>query len=259
MSTKRNLPVVADKGNGKIAELEDYEKELLGEARVEKSRETLGVPRIIHQSGLLSIDGRLVKDNKLAVVIVDYMNSKEWYENPTYDPKSKATPGCYGFGRVEAEIVPHPAAPKPQHADCRTCDNNRFGTAETGRAKRCKDTRRLMVIAEVDDPGSIQKAEVRQISVPPGSLKNWGNYLASLIDTTATGNVRTVLTEIGIQPGKTGAHELTFKALNRLESGHVKAVLARRASVQEALTAPFPNIEAEEKPVKNAKRSRKLD
>ena len=230
----------------KAQALSPFQQELMDEASQDRAKETLGVPRVTHKGGVLMVDGVKVKDNKIQVGIIDYAFVKSYYDGE-YDPNVMQTPVCYAMGKDEGVLKPHANAPDKQSTECSACDHNKFGTALKGRGKRCKDERRIMIIAEAGDPTSIQKAEVRQISVPPGSLKGWGNYLNSLRDVTPSGNIRSVLTEISTQPGKVGAHELTFKAVGVLPDEAVGAILQRRQGVEGQLLAPFPNIEAEEK------------
>lgn len=226
--------------------MEPWEEELAAQAREEVAKEVLGTPRISHKGGILRIDGKPVEGNKLRCAIIDYAFSKAYYAGD-YDDATPQTPVCYAFGREEKGMVPHDQSPDKQHADCAGCEWNRFGTAERGKGKRCKDERRVMCIVEVDDEESIAQAEVRQFNIPPGSLKNWGKYLNQIKEVTASGNVRAVLTEVSTEPHG-GAYALTFKAIERLSKEQVMAVMGKKASVEAGLFAPYPTIEQEEQP-----------
>lgn len=241
---------------GELEILEPWEIELAKEAKADKAKEVLGTPRVNHKGGILTIDDVKVADNKLVVAAVDYAFVKEYYEGE-YDPSSHETPACFAIGKDEQVLVPHPTAPAKQSVTCAVCPHNVFGTALRGGGKRCKDTRRVMLVVSKDDPESIQRAEVRQISVPPGSLRNWGTYLKGLEEITPFG-IRGVVTEISTQPGKKGAHELTFKANGKLTKEGLRALANRRASVQDGLLAAFPAIKKEERPAPNAKRTKKI-
>lgn len=244
--TETALAVKKNTSTDLAAPLEDWEIELAREAKDEVSKETLGIPRLSHQGGMWKIDGKTVTENKLRVAIIDYGFSKAYYEN-AFDPGVTATPVCYAFGREEKGMAPHDQAPKKQNPECSTCEWNKFGTADRGKGKRCKDERRVLCVVEVADEESIAGAEVRQFNIPPGSLKNWGNYLAQVREGTKRQNVRGVLTELSTEPYG-GAYALTFKAVAELADVQVKAIMAKRSSVEAALFAPYPNIEQEEKP-----------
>lgn len=232
--------------------MEDWEIQLASEAKSEVAKETSGMPRVSHQAGVLKIDGKPVAGNKLTVGIVDFVFTKAYYEGE-FDPSVPQTPVCYAFGREEAGMKPHENSPKKQHDQCAGCEWNAFGTAERGRGKRCKDERRLGVVVSVEDPSSIQKADVRALSVPPGSLKNWGKYLQTIPEITPTGNVRAVLTEVSTEPSG-GAYALTFKPVAKLAKESVQAIMQRRDTVAGMLIQPYPTIEAQEqKPTQRRK------
>jgi hypothetical protein len=94
--------------------------------------------------------------------------------------------------------------------------------------------------------------------VPPGSLKNWGNYLSAIPEVTPTGNVRFVITELSTAPGERGAHVLKFRATEKLDKEFCKEILAKKASVESMLFAPWPQLgegeeREEKKPAKKVK------
>lgn len=237
------------------AALAPWEQQLAAEAKDEAAKEVTGVSRISHKGGVIKLDNKPVADNKLDMAVVDYGNAKAYYESD-YDEGQAATPVCYAFGRDEKAMVPHDNAPQKQAATCAECPHNKFGTAERGRGKRCKDERRVMAFVGKNEVGDLAKAELRQLTVPPGSLKSWGTYLGSLRDVTPSGNVRTVLTQLGTTPLK-GAYGLTFRATEKLDPEFVQALLTRREGVEPLMFAPYPNIEADERPKKS--RNKKLD
>lgn len=237
------------------APMEDWEIEAQKEAKAEMAKEVTGMARIQHDNHGLKIDGQKVKDNKLPVIVIDYIFTKQYFSKP-FKPGEGGTPDCYAYGDVEAEMKPHPQAKDPQHDQCVGCPHNAFGTARQGRGKACSDVRKLAVIMQNDDPDSVAGAEVRALSIPPGSLKNWGKYLRTIPDITPTGNVRFVLTELGWEEGEP-AYTLTFKAVDRLTKEMAQAVKARRERARADLTQPWPTLgEEEEKPVKKVKGQR---
>lgn len=237
-----------------LAVMEDWEKDLVNKAKDAKAAEVTGIPQIKHRGGFLKIDDKKVEGNKLQCAVVCYGLTKKFYAE-AFDPDAAEgqTPVCYAFGLptpgAEGEMVPHPAAPEKQAERCTGCPHNKFGTAEKGRGKRCNDVRKLIVILENKDPDSVAKAQVRQIEVPKGSLRNWGNYLKSLDDVSPYG-VQGVLTQIGTEPQENGGYTLTFSAVDKLAKDFVRAIYARASQLTPELSTPFPVLEAGEKPAK---------
>jgi len=258
---KSKALAVNDPRSKSLAPLQPWEEEAAKEARDEKSREVLGVDRITHKAGQLNLDGKPVAGNKLALIVVDYKFANQWYASK-FQPDVAATPACYAFGNEEAGMKPHPAAPQPQSETCATCPKNVFGTAEMGRGKACQNTRRLLVVVPPKDANAFNKTEKRQLSVPPASLKNWGNLLTAIRDTTRTANIREAVIEVSTEP-KGGAYALTFTQTGTLPTDQFQAVLALRKASEGLLTQPYPTLEdSDAKPAakplgKNARR--KLD
>jgi len=242
---KKALAVVQPAG-----QMAEWEQLLAAEAKDERAKETLGLPRITHQGGVLQVDGEEVEGNEVIVATVEYAFGKEWYKEK-FVPGKQATPGCYAFGPSDKGMVPHESAPEKQNPTCTGCKWNEFGSADVGRGKACKDVRRLMVILASDLAGksadAIGGAEVRQLSVPPASLGNFAAHLAGLPDKVASGNLRAALTKIAPRPRKKGGHELTFTFMGPVPKDAMPALLARRKGAYDLLTQPFPVISDEEK------------
>ena len=262
MAKAKNVQLVKASA-GKLAQpMEDWEIEIAAKAKDEKAAEVTGVPRITHRGGIFKIDDKKVEGNSFRAAVLGYGLAKLYYESG-FDPDSPAaTPVCYAFASsapgAETKMVPHEAAPDKQHETCTGCPHNAFGTADRGRGKRCSDTRRVMLIMGSDDPGSIAKSQVRQLSIPAGSLKPWGNYLRSLDDQSPYG-VRGVITEFGIEGNEKGGHTLTFTAVERLDKEFVRALYAKWQQVEQDIHAPFPVLEQEESPKKGRKKVKGQD
>jgi hypothetical protein len=253
---------IVKKAQTEIAPLAAWEQELANEAKADRAKEVLGVPRITHSGGRLQVDGREVTGGTLKLAVIDYCASKAYYEG-SYVAGKAQTPACYAFGSDQQGMTPHPAAPKKQAESCDQCPHNVFGTAlingkPGGKGKRCKDERRLMVVMGNTDPNAINGAEVRQLSVPPASLKAWGTYLTAVTDITPLG-VRGVITQVGTQSLKQG-YGLTFTATDKLAREFVHALINRRESVKPLMMAPYPTVgqDDEPDPKKTAARSKKL-
>jgi len=257
--TKTEALALAPKATAIAAPMEDWEVELARKAKEETANEASGVARLIHSAAGFESDGNKL-GTKIVVGIIDYGFSKAYYPE-AYNPKKKQSPTCFAFAtsaQGERGMTPHEVAPDKQCETCAACPHNMFGTAEKGNGKRCKDERRVMVIANTGDD-EISGAEVRQLSIPPGSLKNWGAYLNGIADLTATGNVRCVLTEAGVEPRAGGAYSLTFRGAGKLGKEAVMAILARQAGVQGQMLAPFPVMKEEEAPAPaKASRAKKI-
>lgn len=228
------------------------EQEIAAEAKADSAMFQQGTARISLKGGVISVDGARAKDNKLVVAIISAVFGKAYYEGE-FDPEVPQTPVCYGFSPTGANnIVPHAEAPQKQAPACLGCQHNKFGTAERGAGKRCKDEIRLMVVAPSGDDYT---GEVRMLTIPPGSLQNWGKYVGKLSD--MGGSIRSVLTEISVEPYK-GAYKVAFNPAGKLSDEAYLALKARRESATEQSMQPYPVLEVDERPRRPAKANKKL-
>jgi hypothetical protein len=232
------------------AKLEDWQIELREKARDRRAQLATGVPRITHKGGVLLRDGEALKE--LDCIVVDSTLHNAYFADAYVEGEAR-TPDCYAFG--EADLKPHPEAPKPQHTDCATCPKNVFGSGQ-GRGKACKNQARLLIISPPKDPASTAKSEKRQIDVPPTSLRIWSDYCASLDGTTPTGDPAEVITRITAGPRSKGpGHALYFTEVGRVPAEGVKAAMAVRAASAGVLSLPYPKLdEKAEEPKAPAKR-----
>lgn len=240
--------------------LTSWQQEMADKAKSARAQIIQGVSRITHEGGMLAVDKKPLQGNKLEVVIIDSILANEYYTTK-FQPGVPASPGCYAFGGDVTTMAPHPEAPEKQSPTCAACKWNVYGSAENGKGKACRNTARLLVVMPIDKPDAYAKQEKRQISVPPTSLKPWGNFLAGLTDTTLTGSPLEAVTSLSTtrRPGKT-YHELTFDMVRRVPDNAVEALFELSKKSAGLLSQPFPKLDAGEAPTaKVARKSRKLD
>lgn len=250
---KQGIAVLSEPETG-LALSDQWEADMAAEAKDVSAKEVSYAPRISFKGGRLSVAGTPVKDNVLEVVVVDAGFSKAYYTE-AFDADHPTTPKCYAFGRDEGTLKPHPQAPEPQSGTCAVCPHNKFGTADQGKGKACKDERRLMVIPGDTKAQEVQKAEVVMAIVPPTSLKNWGNYVKAL---SAMGRTPwSVVTKLSVEPLKS-YFQILFEPVSKLDGIIYAAVKAKQPVVEGQMFAPYPTLEeGEEEQPKKAKRSKK--
>lgn len=178
-------------------------------------------------------------DNPLPILIVAAAHENALYEGK-FVPGEYTAPVCYAIGKDEADMAPHPDAPKPQHVNCKTCPLNQFGSS--GKGKACKNSVRLVALPGTVTEADIATVEAAQVSVPPTSLNAWGSYVKGLRDA-------------GLVPWATITHlmnaqyqtyfKVSFRPVNPITEAIWVGVKARQASFDETLLKPFP-VAAEE-------------
>ena len=255
MAKKKEQGIVpVEQGVADLALNEQWESQMAAEAKEVSAKEVSYAPRISFKGGRLKVAGAEVKDNELSVIVVDAGFSKAFY-TADYDEDNPATPDCYAFAREEGALKPHPQAPSPQSETCAGCPHNKFGTSEkgSGKGKRCKDERRLMVIPGDTKAQDVAKSEVVMAVVPPTSLKLWGNYVKAL---SAMGRTPwSVITKLTVEPIKS-YFQLLFEPTAKLDGITYAAVKAKQPQVEGSMFAPYPTLEEQEKDAKPAKRQK---
>ena len=101
------------------------------------------------RSATLSFNDAPITGNRMAVIILDGIMENVYYEGE-FNADQANSPSCFAFGRDESTIAPHEsvvAAGQAQHEQCQGCPHNEWGTADRGRGKACRNTRRLGLIS----------------------------------------------------------------------------------------------------------------
>lgn len=128
-------------------ELANWDLELARQAAAAADMEasTAGGTFFSLRGGQLTFNDAPLPNNQMAVVVLDGILENVLYEGK-FDPDEISGPVCFAFGRDEKTMAPHKDVLKPQATTCAVCPHNEWGTADTGRGKACRNTRRLALI-----------------------------------------------------------------------------------------------------------------
>jgi hypothetical protein len=221
----------------------DEEMAEFAKAAAETEANAGGGNFISTRGGHFTIGGNEVPGDVMNVVIVDHVLENCFYKGK-YDAKNPTSPVCYAFGRKEEDMKPHAASSEPQCASCKDCEWNKFGSADTGRGKACKNTRRLGLITE-DDLDDVENAVPAILKVPPTSIKKWGGYVKNL-EAVEHRPPFMMVTQVSIKQNDDTQFELGFKAVSKVDGEHYENLKAKRTLVENDLTQPYapPSDEA---------------
>jgi hypothetical protein len=216
-----------------------WDDELAREAQEQASKESVGSPRLSVRGGLFNIGGSPLKDREISVIVMDHVFENVYYPGK-FDPDNKASPVCYAFGRDAESMVPHEKSPEPQAESCAACPHNVFGSAETGRGKACKNSKRLLVVsADNATPESVAQGEALVFNVPVTSVRGWAMYVKGLAS-----NYRrppyAVITEVAVEPDPSTQFKIAFRYLGLLGDEFASAISARRSELEGVLETAYP-------------------
>lgn len=215
------------------------------QAKAEKPINVMG--SIKFNAAGVSVDGDLVKGGVLRVVAIAALHENAYYPG-RYDPNSPTVPTCYAFSERDAEDPESTMAPSDdvedqQATSCDGCEQNVFGSADTGKGKACKNTRRIAVVSEdaLASAEAMKEAEVRIMKPPVTSVRNWSKYVHDLADDL---NLPTfgVVTEVRTVPDPKSQFKVLFEVGEKIDfTGPVYAALkAKIAEVEKTLRSPYP-------------------
>lgn len=213
------------------------------------------------KGGVLTWNDAPVPGNKIAVIILDHIFENVRYEGE-FDPDNPTSPTCFAFGRDEKTMGPHDVPKEAGTAEdgpCVSCPMNVFGSANKGKGKACKNTRRLGLISAgsfgagdkfklITDPSYYEKdGEVGFFKIPVTSIKGFAGYVkqvASSLKKAPHG----VITRISVQPDPKTQFKVVFEAMQNVPDSIGPAMMSRRKEVMSAIDFPYQAAEAEAAP-----------
>lgn len=224
-----------------------WEEQMKADAKAQVSAERPALAFMSLKSGVMAIGDEPVPGNEILAIVVAAVAENTWYKD-RYDPNVRANPACYALGEGKAEdLLPFDESAEKQHTDCKTCPKFEWGSDPNGgRGKACKERRRLALLAP--DGG----AEMVILSIPPTSLKNWGNHVSRVVATTGMSTAG-VLTRIKVVPSAKNQFEVKFEMVDKVPEHMMPAVMSKRAEAIAAMTTPYPELEEEAAPAKKRK------
>lgn len=233
---KKNEKALAKRGSVGMTK---WEEELAKHATEAADKEQMPTGSFVSiRGGVMTIAGQPIKDNKVKVVIVDHVYENALYSGD-YDPDAPQPPSCYAFGRDEKELAPHEKSSEPAHESCEGCPNNVFGSADKGKGKACKNTRRLaLVSADGLSEDSVRDGELVYMKLPVTSTKGWAFYvkgLAAQMKRPPFG----VITEIAVIPDPKTQFKVAFRVVEAVPNEVMGAVMERREKVMEEIMFPY--------------------
>lgn len=209
-----------------------WDERLAARARASVKTESAvatGAP-ISFKAGILSYMGNAQPDNRMEVVALDAILENHLYAEG-YDPDNITAPICFAFGRDEDDMVPHEKSSDPQHATCKGCPMNEWGSAGgKSRGKACKNIRRVsfMPATALDDGAEgVRNATVGYFKVPVTSVKGWAGYVNQLAAQERP--TLSFVTDLSVAPDAATQFKLSFAAVAAIDDGDLLEALFDRA------------------------------
>jgi hypothetical protein len=212
------------------------------------------------KAGVLAFAGSPFPGNELACVIADGVLENVYYEGKYVEGVANA-PKCFAFGRDEAAMEPHEVCVKAKTAQCdacRECRMNQWASAETGKGKACRNSRRLALIPAgsfdaqgrlelIEDEEHYRGAELAYLRLPVTSVKGYAAYVKQLAATLKR-PPHGVITRVKVVPDQQTQFKVVFSAIQPVPDAVMGVIMQRHAEAAEVISFPYPAWEGAAKP-----------
>ena len=219
---------------------------LQGLAKEATSVERPSVSTIGTRAGQLTYNKVAVPNNKMDAIIIASTHSNMYYTE-SFDPDAPVNPTCYAYSATGTDMKPHPSVATPQHDNCAECPHNKWGSAEKGRGKACKNTRVLALVPADVKPEEVPVCELAVLKLPVTSVENFSNYVnkvAVLYKRPPLG----VVTTISTKPHPKHQFHVEFDQAGIVAPELLQGLIERRDSALATLEREYsPNEPNEEK------------
>lgn len=250
-----------------------WDEELAKQAEVAAGMEanTGGGQFFSLKSGILSWQDAPLPNNQMAVVILDAVLENVFYEGK-YDPDTPQGPVCFAFGREEKTLAPHQIVIDGDNQQCGAsglcdgCEMNEWGSADTGRGKACRNTRRLALIPAgtfnqagkfelIDDVEHFESTAIGFMKLPVTSVKGYASFVKQV-----AGALRRppfgIVTKVKVVPDAKSQFKVVFEPIMNLPDELMGAIMKRHEEAESTIDFPYqPNEEEAAPPPKRGSRA----
>lgn len=246
-----------------------WDEELAKQAEIVASMEanTGGGQFFSTKGGILSWQDAPLPGNQMAVIILDSIFENVYYEG-RYDPDTPQSPTCFAFGRDEKTMRPHQIvidAGNQQHDQCAGCPMNEFGSAETGRGKACRNTRRLAMIpaGTFNAAGKFELFEEEEhfastaigfMKLPVTSVKGYSSFVKQV-----AGALRRppfgIVTKVKIVPDPKSQFKVVFEPIMIIPDELMGIIMQRHEEAKSIIDFPYQPNDEENAPAKRGSRA----
>ena len=205
------------------------------------------------KGGILSWNDNPLPGNAIVAVILDHVLENVFYEGE-FDSENPTPPCCFAFGRDSSDMRPHEAVIKnksDQHDFCAGCPMNQWGTADKGKGKACRNTRRLALIpageinaktGEVaktfEDAAHYESAGIGFLKMPVTSVKPFANFVQSVASVFAR-PPHGVIVKISVEPDAKTQFKVVVEPLAKCPDKIMPAIMKRHEEARALIEFPY--------------------
>jgi len=249
-----------------------WDEELAKQAEIAAGMEanTGGGQFFSTKGGILSWQDAPLPGNQMAVIVLDSILENVYYEG-RYDPDGPQGPICFAFGRDEKTMQPHQIVIETGNQQCGAsgqcagCEMNEFGSAETGRGKACRNTRRLAMIPAgtfnaagklelIEDEEHYETTAVGFMKLPVTSVKGYASFVKQV-----AGALRRppfgIVTKVKVVPDPKSQFKVVFEPIMNVPDELMGAIMKRHEEAKSTIDFPYQPNDEENAPPKRGSRA----
>lgn len=195
---------------------------------------------VAQRGNFISLKGKVFTDSsgmvskELTCIVIDYLRVNS--NLPKYMPGVRAPATCWAIGRNESDMAPDPSSSDKVCELCSMCHFNKFKSHENGKAKKCQNKMRLMVVPESCEESTTPSL----LHLPPTSLTNWTNHVNLMKRMIGPAGFCRVITKL------TFAQNFDYPVVSFQSIGHApnpQLIVKLRNMHQDTLMIPVTNVE----------------
>lgn len=214
------------------------------------------------KSGVLSFNDAPLPNNEMAVVILDGILENVFYEGK-YDSDNPQGPTCFAFGREEKTMEPHKIVIENGNSQagasgqCAGCEMNEWGSADTGRGKACRNTRRLAMIPAgtfengkfkaFTDEEQFENAGIAYMKLPVTSVKGYAAFVKQIAGALKR-PPHAVFTKVSVRPDPSSQFKVVFEPLASISDDLLGIIMQRHEEAVASIDFPYTPFEEQERP-----------
>lgn len=259
--------MAAKKKTGKAVAKWDEELAKAAEQAAEMEANTGGGQFFSVKSGVLSWQDAPLPNNEVAVVILDAIFENVFYEGK-FDPDVPQGPTCFAFGRDEKEMEPHSVVVEmgwnQSTEGCHGCENNEWGSADVGKGKACRNTRRLAMIPAgtfdrdgklelFDDSEHYDSTAIGFMKLPVTSVKGYASFVKQVAGALKRPPFG-IVTRVSVVPDAKTQFKVIFEPIMKLPDELMASVMARVDEAKTIIDFPYQLEEDEPAPPPRTKK-----
>jgi hypothetical protein len=259
MAAKKNTPAKKAPATSSRKDVALWEEQLAAQADVAAKQEesAAGGQFFSVKGGILTWNDAPLPNNQMAVIILDSVLETVYYEG-RYDPDTPQSPVAFAFGRDEKTMVWHENSREDFAGQlCHESDVCQWGSADTGKGKAARETRRLAMIPagtlnnrgdfEIYDEEHFVDASIGFMKLPVTSVKGFASFVTQIAGTLRR-PPHGIITKVRVVPDAKTQFKVLFEPIENIPSDIMGTIMKRHDEAKSVIEFPYQIEVVEETP-----------